>query len=67
MAIDVRPAVEPEGFTVGPILLTQPAAEHWTPQHPSEPFLARIRHVPVKVAMLENADHYHSNNRGYLR
>ncbi|WP_446904817.1 hypothetical protein [Burkholderia sp. YIM B11467] len=67
MAIDVRPAVEPEDFTVGPILLTQPAADRRTPLHPSEPFLARIRHVPVKVAMLENAGCYHSNNRGYLR
>ncbi|KEZ05716.1 lysophospholipase [Burkholderia sp. MSh2] len=53
-----RPAVEPEDFAVCPILLTQPAADRWTPLHLSEPFLARIRRVPVKVAMLENAGHY---------
>jgi pimeloyl-ACP methyl ester carboxylesterase len=53
-----RPAVEPEDFAVCPILLTQPAADRWTPLHLSEPFLARIRRVPVRVAMLENAGHY---------
>ncbi|KML63757.1 hypothetical protein VL15_00365 [Burkholderia cepacia] len=58
MVIDVRPAVEPEDFTACPILRTQPAADRWTPRHLSEPFLARIRPVPVKVAMLENAGHY---------
>ncbi|KVL16751.1 MULTISPECIES: alpha/beta hydrolase [unclassified Burkholderia] len=53
-----RPVVEPEDFSVCPILLTQPAADRWTPLHLSEPFLARVRHVPVKVEMLENAGHY---------
>ncbi|WP_254596703.1 alpha/beta hydrolase [Burkholderia aenigmatica] len=53
-----RPAVEPEDFAVCPILLTQPAADRWTPLHLSEPFLQRVRKVPVKVVMLENAGHY---------
>jgi alpha-beta hydrolase superfamily lysophospholipase len=53
-----RPAVEPEDFDVCPILLTQPAQDRWTPLHLSEPFLQRIKHVPVKVTMLENAGHY---------
>ncbi|MBN3818385.1 alpha/beta hydrolase [Paraburkholderia sp. Se-20369] len=53
-----RPAVEPEAFDVCPILLTQPAADRWTPLHLSEPFLERIGRVPVKVVMLENAGHY---------
>lgn len=53
-----RPAVEPEDFDVCPILLTQPAQDRWTPLHLSEPFLQRIRRVPVKVTMLENAGHY---------
>ncbi|WP_260436253.1 alpha/beta fold hydrolase [Burkholderia sp. Bp9143] len=53
-----RPALEPEDFRVCPILLTQPAADRWTPRHLSEPFLARIRNVPVKVEMLDNAGHY---------
>lgn len=53
-----RPAVEPEDFDVCPILLTQPAQDRWTPLHLSEPFLQRIKRVPVKVTMLENAGHY---------
>ncbi len=53
-----RPAVEPEDFAVCPILLTQPAADRWTPLHLSEPFLQRVRKVPVKVVMLDNAGHY---------
>nr|WP_322013149.1 alpha/beta hydrolase [Paraburkholderia sp. J12] len=56
--VSYRPVTEPEDFTVCPILLTQPAADRWTPLHLSEPFLARIRQVPVKIAMLENAGHY---------
>jgi alpha-beta hydrolase superfamily lysophospholipase len=53
-----QPAVEPEDFDVCPILLTQPAQDRWTPLHLSQLFLQRIRHVPVKVTMLENAGHY---------
>lgn len=53
-----QPVTEPEDFNVCPILLTQPAADRWTPLHLSEPFLQRIRKVPVKVVMLENAGHY---------
>lgn len=53
-----RPAVEPDAFDVCPILLTQPAADRWTPLHLSELFVARIRRVPVRVVMLENAGHY---------
>ena len=52
------PAVEPEHFDVCPILLTQPAADRWTPLHLSELFLKRISRVPVKTVMLENAGHY---------
>ncbi|WP_114240763.1 alpha/beta hydrolase [Dyella sp. C9] len=53
-----RPALEPEAFDICPILLTQPAADRWTPLHLSEPFLGRIRQVPAKTVMLENAGHY---------
>jgi alpha-beta hydrolase superfamily lysophospholipase len=53
-----KPAVEPEEFDVCPILLTQPAQDRWSPLHLSEPFLKRIKKVPVKVVMLENAGHY---------
>lgn len=53
-----QPVTEPEDFNVCPILLTQPAADRWTPLHLSEPFLKRVRKVPVQVVMLENAGHY---------
>ncbi|MCL2542113.1 MAG: alpha/beta fold hydrolase [Nocardioidaceae bacterium] len=53
-----RPVVAPEDFDVCPVLLTQPAADRWTPLHLSEPFLARITRVPVTTTMLENGGHY---------
>lgn len=52
------PEIEPQDFAVCPILLTQPAEDRWTPLALSEPFLGRVRHVPVKTVMLENAGHY---------
>ena len=52
------PTIEPEDFDVCPILLTQPAQDRWTPLHLSELFLKRIKRVPLKVVMLENAGHY---------
>ncbi|WP_434627096.1 alpha/beta fold hydrolase [Chromobacterium sp. CV08] len=56
--LSYQPAQEPEDFAVCPILLTQPAQDRWTPLHLSTPFLNRVRRVPVKVVMLENAGHY---------
>lgn len=56
--MDYRPAVAPEDFAVCPILLTQPAADRWTPQALSELFLRRIRRVAVQRVMLENAGHF---------
>ncbi|OMG74431.1 alpha/beta hydrolase [Burkholderia ubonensis] len=56
--VSYRPVTEPEDFDVCPILLTQPAADRWTPLHLSELFLTRIRKVPMKVVMLDNAGHY---------
>jgi pimeloyl-ACP methyl ester carboxylesterase len=53
-----RPAIEPDHFAVCPVLLTQPAADRWTPLHLSDPVLKRITRVPTKVVMLENAGHY---------
>jgi alpha-beta hydrolase superfamily lysophospholipase len=56
--VSYQPVTEPDDFDVCPILLTQPAADRWTPLHLSEPFLNRIQKVPVKVVMLESAGHY---------
>lgn len=52
------PALEPEQFDVCPILLTQPAQDHWTPLHLSDLFLDRIAKAPVRKVMLDNAGHY---------
>ncbi len=52
------PAVEPESFTRCPILLAQPERDRWTPLSVSEIFLDRIRRVPKRVVMLQNAGHY---------
>jgi alpha-beta hydrolase superfamily lysophospholipase len=53
-----QPVTEPGDFDICPVLLTQPAADRWTPLHLSEPFLKRITKVPVTTVMLENAGHY---------
>jgi pimeloyl-ACP methyl ester carboxylesterase len=52
------PAVEPADFDACPVLLTQPAADPWTPYELSLPVLDRITKVPVQRVMLENAGHY---------
>ena len=56
--LNYRPVAEPEEFDVCPVLLTQPAADRWTPLHLSTPFLSRIAQVPVRQVMLENGGHY---------
>lgn len=56
--LSYQPVMEPEVFNVCPVLLTQPAADRWTPLRLSEPFLKRLQNVPVKVVLLENAGHY---------
>lgn len=56
--LNYQPAVEPRDFDVCPVLLTQPAADRWTPLHLSEPFLAQITGVPVTTVMLDNGGHY---------
>lgn len=53
-----KPVMEPEGFDVCPILLTQPDQDRWTPLHLSTPFLNRIKKVDVKIVKLENGGHY---------
>jgi len=51
------PAVEPESFNSCPILLTQPAADDWTPLEASRDFFDRLK-APKSVVMLENGGHY---------
>lgn len=52
------PDVEPADFDVCPILLTQPAADRWTPLELSRPVLDQITRVPVRTVMLDGAGHY---------
>ena len=52
------PVTRAEDFDICPILLTQPAADRWTPPHLAESFLKRITKVPVETVMLANAGHY---------
>lgn len=56
--LDYRPALAPEDFDVCPILLTQPAQDRWTPLALSQPFLRRVRQVPVQTLLLDGAGHY---------
>lgn len=56
--LDYRPETAPEDFDVCPILLTQPAADRWTPLHLSQLFLRRIRKAPVSTVLLDQAGHY---------
>jgi len=53
-----QPAIEPSDFAVRPVLLTQPAADRWTPLHLSTPVISQIHRVPVSTVMLQNAGHY---------
>lgn len=50
--------VAPEDFAVCPVLLTQPAADRWTPLELSAPFLDRITTVPVSTVLLPRGSHY---------
>lgn len=56
--LNYKPEIAPEDFDICPVLLTQPAVDHWTPLNLSTPFLNRIKKVPVTMVMLENAGHY---------
>jgi pimeloyl-ACP methyl ester carboxylesterase len=48
----------PEDFNVCPILLTQPEKDRWSPLELSEPFLDKIKKVPVDMILLRDGGHY---------
>ncbi|PWG00455.1 alpha/beta hydrolase [Levilactobacillus bambusae] len=52
------PDVEPENFTVCPVLLTQPDTDRWTPERLSDPFLDKLTQVKVTKTTLRNGGHY---------
>ncbi|KAH8895970.1 lysophospholipase-like protein [Thozetella sp. PMI_491] len=53
-----QPTMDWEEFDVCPILLTQPAADPWTPLSLSQPFLDRAKGTQVSIVELGNAGHY---------
>ncbi|MEH6344280.1 MAG: alpha/beta fold hydrolase [Bermanella sp.] len=59
-----KPAMELEDFDVCPILLTQPAADTWTPLEISTPVMERIKKVKKDTVMLDNAGHYPIEHSG---
>ncbi|WP_242368254.1 hypothetical protein [Lactobacillus intestinalis] len=53
-----KPEIEPEDFTICPVLLTQPDADRWTPKRLSDPFLDKLTRVKVTRTLLRNGSHY---------
>ena len=51
------PLIEPEEFSVCPVLLTHPEDDRWTPVEISKLFFDKIK-APKKLKMLENAGHF---------
>lgn len=59
-----QPEIEPENFTVCPILLTQPDNDRWTPLALSKLTLDKIQHDPVQLVILHGAGHYPIEEKG---
>ncbi|WP_171530202.1 alpha/beta hydrolase [Acinetobacter defluvii] len=55
--MNYQPKYDLSSFTQCPVLLTQPAEDHWTPLAFSQPVLERLN-VPYQVAMLPKGGHY---------
>ncbi|RZG84523.1 alpha/beta hydrolase [Acinetobacter sp. WCHAc060033] len=55
--MNYRPKYEISNFTQCPVLLTQPAEDHWTPLELSQPVLKQLS-VPHQVVMLPKGGHY---------
>ncbi len=62
----IRPAIEPEDFDLCPVLLAQPAADHWTTIEASRPLFDRIK-GPKELVMLENCGHFPIEEPGVSR
>ncbi|WP_111861115.1 alpha/beta hydrolase [Acinetobacter sp. CFCC 10889] len=55
--MNYKPKYNLSSFTQCPVLLTQPAEDHWTPLAYSQPVLERLS-VPHQVVMLPKGSHY---------
>jgi alpha-beta hydrolase superfamily lysophospholipase len=58
-----KPKVSFSDFDRCPILLAQPADDHWTPLEASQKFMDSLK-VRKEIVMLENAGHYPLENPG---
>jgi len=55
--MNLIPLIEPEHFTICPVLLVHPEDDRWTPVDASKLFFDKIK-APKKLRMLENAGHF---------
>jgi alpha-beta hydrolase superfamily lysophospholipase len=55
--INLIPLLEPEDFSVCPVLLVHPEDDKWTPVDVSKLFFDKIK-APKRLQMLENAGHF---------
>lgn len=55
--MNYQPKYQLSSFTQCPVLLTQPAEDHWTPLELSQPVLKQLS-VPYQVVMLPKGGHY---------
>ena len=55
--MNYKPKYDLSNFTQCPVLLTQPAEDHWTPLELSKPLMNRLS-VPHQVVMLPKGGHF---------
>ena len=55
--INIIPLIEPEDFSICPVLLVHPEDDKWTPVEISKLFFDKIK-APKRLQMLENAGHF---------
>ena len=55
--MNYKPEMSIAAFTQCPVLLTQPAEDHWTPLELSQPVMAHLS-VPHQIVMLPRGGHY---------
>ncbi|MFZ5645663.1 MAG: alpha/beta hydrolase [Bacillota bacterium] len=61
--INAAPAIEPESFTICPLLMVHPEKDRWTPLKLSKLFYDRLK-CQKHLVMLENAGHFPIENPG---
>ena len=62
--LEMKPAIEPEDFTLCPMLLAHPEKDLWTPVSISLLFFDRLRQIEKELVILEKAGHFPIENPG---